>query len=874
MKAINASDDLLFDFSCMQEVFESWPECRDTLKRVTNFENSIYNRIYQLLEKAIDNSCTPCFPDLIPLIRQVAMKRSSKGNDARLKIKLSANWPERKEWNSYGFVCHDLEDRRVIVPENWRPEWLPVEGDWKEDIFADSFSETVVRSTVEMPIDPFIGELTGYKNYSCPGQKEAVLSALFMPPGSTLVVNLPTGAGKTLVAQAPILMNGLYKGLSIVIVPTTALAIDQSRRMNELLAQKMTKSKIPPLAWHGELKEHEREQIKNNIRQGRQGILFTSPEAATGALLPSLYVAAKAGLLRNLIVDEAHLIAQWGDSFRPAFQSLAGLRRGLLDNLQGEPFRTILMSATFSPQNIETLEKLFGPSSQIQMVSAVHLRPEPRYWVSAAPSEEAKRRQLIELLRHLPRPFIFYVTERKDAATWEVIFNEELGHKRIATFTGNTPNRIREKIIDEWASNMLDGIIATSAFGVGIDKSDVRSVIHATVPESLDRFYQEVGRGGRDGKACISVSVYSPRDLKIAMRMVNRNSLSTKVAFERWEAMVNHSRKIDNEDDLREIDLRTVPSRLTQETDYNKSWNMSTLILMSRAGLIELSSSPPNTLERTSLEDDVDFEKRVEEHWDEYYSTIPIRTLDAQHLKKHHFDKIVSNEQSQNQHASNVSLKTLLSALRGETEMGDAIASLYESNRPGREVIVSKVCRGCPSEGKTLKPEELVYQTPIGVGIDKITQPDLSAWKQDFPEGQQTLFVYYPRGTNNLTSDLLKLIEILVATYGVQEIVASGSLWDLNNGLNVMHRSAPNKMLIRRDLENGKADVSTLPLPRVTLLIPWDQTPVPDQVEHIERPMHVIVVPEDIKASYEHKKLVEIRTNCISLGKFLERSTQ
>ena len=81
-------------------------------------------------------------------------------------------------------------------------------------------------------------------------------------------------------------------------------------------------------------------------------------------------------------------------------------------------------------------------------------------------------------------------------------------------------------------------------------------------------------------------------------------------------------------------------------------------------------------------------------------------------------------------------------------------------------------------------------------------------------------------------------------------------------------------MLIRRDLENGKADVSTLPLPRVTLLIPWDQTSVPDQVEHIERPMHVIVVPEDIKASYEHKKLVEIRTNCISLEKFLERSTQ
>ena len=695
-----------------------------------------------------------------------------------------------------------------------------------------------------------------------------------MPPGSTLIVNLPTGAGKTLVAQVPILMNGLDKGLTIVIVPTTALAIDQSRRMTDLLSQKIKRSRIPLLAWHGELKEHDREKIKNNIRQGRQGILFTSPEAVTGALLPSIYVAARAGLLRYLIVDEAHLVAQWGDSFRPAFQSLAGLRRGLLKNLEGEPFRTILMSATFSPENIETLEKLFGPTSQVQMVSAVHLRPEPRYWVSTASNEETKRRQLFELLRHLPRPFIFYVTERKDADSWEKVFREELGHQRVASFTGNTPNRTREKIIDEWASNKLDGIIATSAFGVGIDKSDVRSVVHATVPESLDRFYQEVGRGGRDGRASISVSIYSPRDLDIAKKMASGKGFSTENAFGRWTAMFNHSKRREGEDELRELDLRILPPWRTQQTDFVEGWNMRTLILMSRAGLTELSSSPPNTLERTSLEENVNFEKRVDEHWNEYYSKIPIRTLDARHLKKEHFEKIVSEEQSKNQRAANTSLETLLNALRGETEMGEAIASLYESHRPGREVIVSKVCRGCPAEGKTLELKELVYQTPIGVGIDKIIQFDASAWKQDFPEGQRILFVYYPRGTNTLTSDLQKVMEVLVATYGIQEIVASKPVWDKNDSLHRLHRSATNKMLVRRNLDNGKVAVSNLPLPRVTILLPWDQSPVPDQVEHMDRPMHVIVVPEDIGASYEHKKLVETRTNCISLAKFLERATQ
>lgn len=874
MKAVNASDDLTFGFSSLQEVLESWPESRNILKRVTNFENGIYDRIFQILFEAIENSHPPCFPDLIPLIRQVALRRSSKGNDAKLRIKLCPNWPERQEWLSYGFSCSDVADHRIVSPSSWRPAWLPVQENWRGDIFADCFSETNCRLNEELPIDPFIGELTGYQNYSCPGQKEAVLSALFMPPGSTLVVNLPTGAGKTLVAQAPILMNGLDKGLTIVIVPTTALAIDQSRRMQDVLSQKMKRSKIPPLAWHGELEEHHKTQIKNNIRQGRQGILFTSPEAVTGALLPSIYVAVKAGLLRYLIVDEAHLIAQWGDSFRPAFQSLAGLRRGLLKNIQGEPFRTILMSATFSPQNIETLDKLFGPSSQVQMVSAINLRPEPRYWASAVPNEETKRRQLVELLRHLPRPFIFYVTERKDAASWETIFREELGHRRIESFTGKTSNRKRERIINEWACNKLDGIIATSAFGVGIDKSDVRSVVHAAVPESLDRFYQEVGRGGRDGTACISVSIYSPRDLRIADDMVKRNGFSTENAFTRWKSMFDRSKRCEGDDELRELDLRIPPPHLTQQTDYNQSWNMRTLILMSRAGLIELSSSPPDTLERTSLEDDVNFENRVEEHWDEYYSKIPIRTLDGQHLRKDHFEKVVSEEQLRNQRSANTSLETLLSALRGETEMGEAIASLYESHRPGREVIVSKVCRGCPAEGRTLRPEELIYQTPLGVSIGNIVKHDMSAWKQDFPEAQRTLFVYYPRGTKTLAGDLQKVLEALVATYGAREIAAPETVWDQKDALSRLHKIATNKIIVRRDLDIGNDATSILPLPRVTLLLPWTQSPVPSQVEYLDRPMHVIVVPEDIMASYEHKKLVEIQTNCISLKKFLERATQ
>src|SRR5690606_24283826 len=154
------------------------------------------------------------------------------------------------------------------------------------------------------------------------------------------------------------------------------------------------------LAWLGGRTADSHETIKERIRSGRQGILFASPEAVCGALLHSLYAAADKGLLTYFVVDEAHLIAQWGDAFRPAFQQLAGVRRGLLRASPGEGFRTLLLSATFSPQVIGTLEALFGPRERLQMVSAVHLRPEPRYFSYQVRNKVDKLACLDELLRY------------------------------------------------------------------------------------------------------------------------------------------------------------------------------------------------------------------------------------------------------------------------------------------------------------------------------------------------------------------------------------------------------------------------------------------------------------------------------------------
>jgi ATP-dependent DNA helicase RecQ len=368
--------------------------------------------------------------------------------------------------------------------------------------FDDAFRQATVRKDWTTPIDPFLAEPSGFTSYVSPGQREAVRSAFLMRPGDTLIVCLPTGSGKSFVAQAPVLVKGLEGGLTLCIVPTTALALDQARQMSERLVGRARCSTGEfHLAWHAGLSAEGKNLIKAAIRQGRQGVLFCSPEV-TGALLPALYDAARAGLLDYLIVDEAHLLSQWGDGFRPAFQMIAGIRRGLLRECRNERFRTILMSATLTPEAIGTIDALFGPPESVQLVAAVHLRPEPQYWFHREDRSAVKEAKIVEAVRHAPRPLILYVTKRQDAGSWSRRLKAE-GFKGVATFHGKTPDSERLKTIEDWSENRIDIIVATSAFGVGIDKSDVRAVIHAAVPETVDRFYQEVTAPRRD--RCLSM---------------------------------------------------------------------------------------------------------------------------------------------------------------------------------------------------------------------------------------------------------------------------------------------------------------------------------------------------------------------------------
>jgi superfamily II DNA or RNA helicase len=811
----------------------------------------------------------PARGDFVALVRHALMSRCRGATRARLLVPSGPGWPGQEDWRNAGVTAIESKNGFSIEALPWRPAWLPPATDEPGDVFGDVFAELEVRRPAETPADPFLADASGYARYVCPGQREAVRSLLFLPAGETLIVNLPTGSGKTLVGQAPVLLRGLEGGLTLFVVPTVALALDQARRIRELLTARHPHAAHLDFAWHSGVDKAARTAILRRIHGGTQGILFTSPESALGPLLGALHAAARNGTLHYLVVDEAHLVAQWGDSFRPAFQMLSGLRRGLLRHCAGERFRTVLMSATLGPETVATLRDLFGTPETVQMVSAMRLRPEPRYWSCRAADQEEQAARVLEVVRHAPRPFILYVTQRQDARTW-LRRLRQAGFARVACFHGETPDDERERIIGDWAADRLDGVVATSAFGVGIDKADVRTVIHATVPETLDRFYQEVGRGGRDGRASTSLAVHTEADRQLAERLALPAIISDDLAYERWAAMFA-AREPGGEDGLVTVDLDALRTGLRQEGDYNRDWNMRTLILLARAGMIELHARRPDLPGVAAEGEDVE----PAEAPPDAFSRVPIRTLDPRHLDRAYFDRRVGLERRRSAKAGRAAFDAVCAVLDGRREMSEALADFYGIDLPGMAVHVSRVCRGCraaPGHGA----EAPIYAEPPGIGIARVAQADIAAWGRRFPGLPLDFSVILCRREDPRHAQSLQhALEFLVSGFGVREVVAPAALWQDAAWLRALHRRTKGGVLVARTLEEEAQIRSHMPLPRATVLWPWDDAPLPDEVMLVDgRPLHVVLAPADIRSHHPLRRYADTAPYCLDLGTFLDMASR
>ena len=417
---------------------------------------------------------------------------------------------------------------------------------------------------------------------------------MFSPPGSSVIAALPTGSGKSAVAYLPALSRS--QGLVVVVVPTVALAIDQERAFREIVTRLGKAGDYPTdLAYYAELSDGSKSELRKRISLGTQRIVFTSPESVVGALTASLFNAAKAGGIGLFAIDEAHIVAEWGASFRPEFQALGSIREALCSTGRERP-KTLLLSGTFTNDAIRTIRRLF-PSEHQYVIPAMDLRAEPSYWVHEASSEGERQEKVIEALRHLPRPMVLYTTRREDARSWSEAASAS-GYKRSAVVSGDTSASERRRVIEQLRARELDLVCATSAFGLGVDQPDVRAVVHACLPETLNRYYQEVGRGGRDGRRSISLLIAAPRDKPMAERLAKRVLIGKEKGRPRWEDMVRNSTDLESGPTLRRyrLPLDTVPIRLSEDNDANRAWNLRTLLLMDRAGLIRVESEPPPSL--------------------------------------------------------------------------------------------------------------------------------------------------------------------------------------------------------------------------------------------------------------------------------------
>ena len=581
-------------------------------------------------------------------------------------------------WERVGLQATPKADGCYVESLAWCPRWLVQHDDHGVDILANSESVCREFNTMGSEGDPFLVSV-GRSSYRSRGQRAAVRAALSTPAGATLVVALPTGEGKSLIFQLAQSVgfvganNSVERGVTLVIVPTVALGVNHEQEAVE------TCGLSKPLAFQGGSDAQNR-IIADRIAEGSQGLCFASPEAACGTLRDPLHRAAEAGSLRAMVVDEAHLVDQWGTGFRTEFQELSGLRRELIAAAPpAKQMRTLLLSATLTDSSLETLRILFGFEGRFESLAAVQLRPEPDYWVAPVASESERVDRLLEALHHAPRPAVLYVTEVAEADAWHGRLMDA-GFRRLRKLHGKTNRGERESIVAEWRDGLLDIVVGTSAFGLGIDYPHARSVVHACVPETLDRFYQEVGRGGRDGRTSLSLIAPTKKDFKMAKRINAQQVITIDRGLKRWSTMFE--RKVSLSEGRFAVRVDGRPGTDERDIDMfgetNTDWNLRTLALMARASLVRLLGTPY---------------PRIQDKGD----WLELEILDDHHLGKSAWQERVEPVRSKGSADSKRNLALMKDYLRDARCPGEILEELYGANRLGRACSRCNRCRADPA---------------------------------------------------------------------------------------------------------------------------------------------------------------------------------
>ncbi len=347
-----------------------------------------------------------------------------------------------------------------------------------------------------------------------PGQEEAS-RAIF--EGRDLVTVMPTGFGKSLCYQLP---ATLLEGTTVVISPLIALMKDQVDALKE--------KGIPAEAVHSGMPESERDATIRALAQGNLKLIYAAPERLGSPRFQR--ALARAGVTR-MIVDEAHCISQWGHDFRPDYRRLGPLRQQL--SVPAAAF-----TATATPDVRADISVQLGLENPLELVTGFE-RPNLTFGVRQVRSWADKERAIREVLAEWGSPGLIYGATRKSVEKW-ADFLAARG-LRAACYHGGVGDRQREAVQDAFLSGQLDAISATNAFGMGIDKADIRFVIHAEIPGSVEAYYQEAGRAGRDGRPSLCLLLFAPSDIRTQEFFLAGSNPSPALFRKVWSLLANET---------------------------------------------------------------------------------------------------------------------------------------------------------------------------------------------------------------------------------------------------------------------------------------------------------------------------------------------
>ncbi len=358
-----------------------------------------------------------------------------------------------------------------------------------------------------------------------PGQREAA-EALYA--GRDVVAVMPTGAGKSLCYQLPAL---LLDGVTLVVSPLIALMKDQ--------VDALSAKGLAAAALHSGQGPAERAAAERALADGALRLLYVAPERLAA---PGFLARLEALRVARLVVDEAHCISAWGHDFRPDYLRLGPLRAQL-----GVPAGAF--TATATPDVRADIARQLALDDPLEVVTGFE-RPNLSLAVVPVRTRAEKHRELARVVRAAGTPGIVYAATRKAVDEWA----HALGALGLTAgaYHGGVADAERVRVQDAFLAGELDAIAATNAFGMGIDKPDIRFVVHADIPGGVEAYYQEAGRAGRDGQPARCELLFSPADIRTQEFFLEGSNPDQATLRRTWELLAG----CESEEDFESLGTR------------------------------------------------------------------------------------------------------------------------------------------------------------------------------------------------------------------------------------------------------------------------------------------------------------------------------